>query len=148
MTRPLAIEVRVSPAALEALAAFPGRLQARWAALFDRAQAIARRTAPVDLGAHRASITTEVHATASPMTGSLGAGMVYSRGLELGFPPVTIRPVRAQALHFVVGGQDVFTRVVHLPARPGRPHLQPALEAAVDWFVRETEADVARVGSG
>jgi len=47
-------------------------------------------------------------------------------------PAMTIRPVKAKALHFFINGQEVFAKKVELPARSvqARPFLSPALKEA------------------
>ena len=45
----------------------------------------------------------------------IGPSVIYARIQEYGG---TIRPVHAQALHWVMDGQDYFAKQVTLPARP------------------------------
>lgn len=52
----------------------------------------------------------------------IGSNLKYARIHELGG---IIRPVTAQFLHFVIDGQHVMTKEVHMPARP---YLRPAVD--------------------
>lgn len=71
---------------------------------------------------------------------AVGSSHPAARIHELGgkTKPHEIRPRRAEALHFVIGGKDVFAKVVHHPGSkmPKRPWLAPA--------VRESEREVNR----
>ena len=52
----------------------------------------------------------------------VGPSVVYGRIHELGG---FIKPIVAQFLHFFVDGVEVFTKLVHMPARP---YLRPAVD--------------------
>lgn len=83
---------------------------------------------PVDTGTLRASQTMEVRTTGNAATGRVSTWINYALAVHEGVAhPVTIRPVRAKALRFVVNGRVVYARKVVLPPRRGRPWLRTAL---------------------
>jgi len=51
-----------------------------------------------------------------------------------------IRAQNAKALHFVIGGRDVFVQSVHIPARPflgiDAPDQEEMAATAIDWFMQ------------
>ena len=73
-------------------------------------------------GRLRASITHSVRRGGGSVMGRLGTNVIYGRIHELGG---VIRPVKASALRFRVGGRWVTVRRVTIPARP---YLRPALD--------------------
>ena len=57
----------------------------------------------------------------------VGSDLEYAGFVNDGTAPHIIRPRRAQALRFVVGGRVVFAKVVHHPGTRGNPFLDRAL---------------------
>lgn len=51
----------------------------------------------------------------------------YAQFVNDGTRPHTIRPKKAKALRFVVGGQVVYAKLVHHPGTKARPFLDRAL---------------------
>lgn len=88
----------------------------------------ARVLAPVRTGRLRSSIRAEPPRFFS-LRGvvSVGSDLEYAGFVNDGTRPHTIRPRRAKALRFVVGGQVVYARVVHHPGTRARPFLDRAL---------------------
>jgi len=70
----------------------------------------------------------------------VGTNVSYARIHEFGgkTAPHDIYPRRARALHFTIGGQEIFARVVHHPGSniPARPYLRPALIAKRPQILR------------
>lgn len=60
------------------------------------------------------------------VTGSVHATAHYAAPVHEGRRARTIRPVRAKALRFTVGGRVVFAKVVHQGPMKGRPFLRNA----------------------
>lgn len=50
-----------------------------------------------------------------------------------------IYPINGKALHFIMGGSDVFAKVVHHPGSkiPPRPYFQPAFDAQKDKILQD-----------
>lgn len=83
---------------------------------------------PVKTGLLRASRQSNVSATGSTVTGVVRYPVDYAAAVHNGRRALTIRSrPGGPKLKFTVGGRTVYTRVVHQPARPGRPFLTTAL---------------------
>jgi len=83
---------------------------------------------PVDTGLLRASRQSNVSVTGSTVTGVVRYTAEYAAAVHNGRRALTIRSrPGGPKLKFTVGGRTVYTRVVHQPARPGRPFLTTAL---------------------
>lgn len=80
------------------------------------------RTAPVDTGFLRNSVRYEV-------TGNkLNIHMPeYAFYIEFGTAPHIIRAVNAKALHWKMGGKDMFAKVVHHPGTEPFPFIRAAI---------------------
>ena len=102
--------------------------------------------APVDTGNYIASIKvgdtikegntikTEIYTNASVSTLN---GKTYNLGylLENGTSPHLILPVNAKMLHFVINGEDVFTKKVNHPGTIAQPHFKPALDKNINTYL-------------
>jgi hypothetical protein len=100
---------------------------------FNRANVLC----PVDTGLLRSSGRMSVVPRASAWVGQIEFTAEYALVVHDGRGPVTIRPRRAGGrLRFVVNGKVVYARVVHQPARPGKPFLATAVReiAATSGF--------------
>lgn len=89
-------------------------------------------------GQLRNSIRVESNTTVTGAEAEIGPHVIYGRIQELGG---TIRPVHAQALHWVIDGEDRFAKKVTIPARP---YLRPAAEDHITQItdvMRRTIAD-------
>jgi len=83
---------------------------------------------PVDTGLLRASRQSDVRSAGSTVTGVVKYTAEYAAAVHNGRRALTIRSrPGGPKLKFTVGGRTVYTRVVHQPARPGRPFLTTAL---------------------
>lgn len=94
----------------------------------------ARAKAPGTGQTFAPTIKTEAYSTSAiSATAIVGSNHPGARIQELGG---LITPNKAKMLHFVIGGQDVFAKAVHIPARP---YLRPAFDekknAAADMAV-------------
>lgn len=95
-----------------------------------RAEAEAKRLAPTASVARQ--ITSSVdRGPGGEFRGTIRSGHPASIYLINGTRPHIIRPVRAQALRFVVGGRVVYAKVVHHPGTQAQDYLRPALRAAL-----------------
>jgi phage gpG-like protein len=72
------------------------------------------------------SIMVTVKGGGNKAEAEIGPTKIYGRIQELGG---VIKPVTAKMLHWVEDGQDIFARVVHIPARP---YLRPAVDEHID----------------
>lgn len=95
-------------------------------------------------GALLRSIRSEMHEDASSVWGKVySEGVVYAGIHEYGgvTSPHEIRPKNAKALHFFVGGDEVFAQVVHHPGSrmPERSYLRSSLAEMHDKIVRDIE---------
>jgi len=63
------------------------------------------------------SISTEVIGTRTETIGRVGSNLKYARIHELGgtIPAHTIYPVKANALHFYMGGNEIFCKSADIP---------------------------------
>lgn len=88
----------------------------------------ARVLAPVDTGRLRASIRAEPPRIFS-LRGSVtvGSDLEYAGYVNDGTRPHVIRPRRARALRFRVGGRVVYARLVNHPGTRAKPFLDRAL---------------------
>jgi Bacteriophage HK97-gp10, putative tail-component len=100
----------------------------------------AKVLAPVDTGRLRASIRIERRTFLGLRARyTIGSDLNYAAMVHDGTRPHVIRPRRAKALRFRVGGRVVFARVVRHPGTRGRPFLDRALRevtAARGYSVR------------
>jgi len=88
----------------------------------------AKVLAPVDTGRLRASIRIESRRTFTFRTVyTVGSDVEYAQAVHDGTRPHVIRPVRAKALRFKVGGRVVYAKLVNHPGTKGRPFLDRAL---------------------
>ncbi|MEU4106323.1 HK97 gp10 family phage protein [Streptomyces tanashiensis] len=88
----------------------------------------AKVLAPVDTGRLRASIRVERRSTFGlRQRWTVGSDVEYAPMVNDGTRPHIIRPRRAKALKFKVGGRTVYAKVVHHPGTRARPFLDRAL---------------------
>lgn len=82
----------------------------------------------MDTGRLRASIRIEARRTATLRSKfTIGSDVEYAAFVNDGTRPHIIRPRRAQALRFRIGGRIVYAKVVHHPGTRARPFLDKAL---------------------
>lgn len=88
----------------------------------------AKVLAPVDTGRLRASIRIEARRTLTLRSVyTVGSDVEYAQMVHDGTAPHTIRPRRARALRFKIGGRWVYAKVVHHPGTRARPFLDRAV---------------------
>lgn len=88
----------------------------------------AKILAPVGTGRLRSSIRLERRSTFGlRQRWTVGSDVEYAPMVNDGTKPHIIRPKRANALRFKVGGKTVFAKVVHHPGTRARPFLDRAL---------------------
>ncbi len=74
----------------------------------------------------------------------VGTNVSYARPLFYGHPGYVIKPKNAKALHFKIGGVDVFAKSVNMPAKPGKNVLSMALDQMKPMIVTELQASLQR----
>lgn len=83
---------------------------------------------PVDTGLLRASRKSNVGARGNTVVGKVAYTTDYAAAVHEGRRALTIRSKPGgPKLRFEIGGRTIYTRVVHQPARRGRPFLRTAL---------------------
>ncbi|MFJ8301600.1 HK97 gp10 family phage protein [Streptomyces sp. NPDC094447] len=88
----------------------------------------AKILAPVDTGRLRASIRVERRSILGlRQRWTVGSDVEYAPMVNDGTRPHIIRPKRAKALKFTVGGKTVYAKVVRHPGTRGNPFLDKAL---------------------
>jgi hypothetical protein len=148
MAEPLTIEVRVDPAILARLQAFPEVVRRDFSGMMEdaRTKAVANVTGPVlhvRTGQYRSSLTARVEPTSSGYDGVLSGARIPGQIHEYGG---TILPKRGRFLVWQgTDGNLIFARRVQMPRRP---HLEPALREAVPGFVSQLEADAEAITRG
>ena len=104
----------------------------------DEAVTYARHNAPAVTGTLRDSIGYEIVGDRAVLfaTAPYAPYVEYGTGSRGEFPtgPYEIRPRRAQALRFEIGGRTVFAKKVVHPGVRSRPFLRPAMEHARKVF--------------
>lgn len=85
------------------------------------------------------TLSRSIHMEADPSGGGLasikiGTDVIYAAIHEFGG---VITPVQAKLLHFVINGEDIFAKQVHMPARP---YLRPALDEQKAAAIQATAA--------
>ena len=97
----------------------------------------------------RGSIHGEVKDSGNLIEGVTGTNVVYARIHEEGgkTAPHEIRPKNTLALHFMLGGREVFAKVVHHPGSkiPQRSFLASSLREMRPTIIEEYEKATAEV---
>lgn len=119
------VTVTIDRTRLERLLRLPGGLVARnMERRLQRAEDVARRLAP---GSMPRGITSTVTREGREITGYLISSHPATIYVVSGTRPHIIRPVRAQALRFRVGGRTVFAKIVHHPGTDANNFLIDAV---------------------
>ena len=79
------------------------------------------------------NIKTKVYTDAT-VTDSKGNEYNLGELIEHGTRPHLIEPVKAQALHFTKGGEDVFAKYVFHPGMVAQPHFSIALQKNIALY--------------
>ena len=87
----------------------------------------ARRRAPVRTGRLRRSIIARLQGGRV----LVGPTVPYAAYVEFGVRPHPVEAKAARALHFTVGGEEVFARRVHHPGFPGKRFMAEAGRQAI-----------------
>ncbi|QRY48157.1 hypothetical protein JVX93_16055 [Mycolicibacterium boenickei] len=105
-------------------------LRRRMASLQRRTANQARADVPVRTGNLGRTIGEGPITFTGPRTvqGSVHATADYALHLHDGSRPHVIRPVKAQALRFQIGGRTVFAKLVRHPGTKARPFLRNAAQ--------------------
>ncbi len=82
--------------------------------------------------------------TASESTYYVGTNVSYAKPLFYGHGAYIIKPITAKALHFKIGGIDVFAKSVNMPAKPGKNVLAMGLQQMKPRILMEYQATLTR----
>ena len=91
--------------------------------------------------------TPPVEDSGTSVVGSVlqqGSIAPYGARLNDGGPGYDIFPKTAKALKFTIGGQEIFAKVVHMPAFEGRQYMQTGLRDNVQAIVDGMTAAVLK----
>lgn len=125
----ITVSVTLDRSRLERLLRLPGGLVHRnMQRRMRRAEETARRLAP---GGMSRGISSRVEREGNEMTGFLTSSHPATIYVVSGTRPHIIRPVRAQALRFTVGGRVVYAKIVHHPGTRPNDFMAEALRAAL-----------------
>ncbi len=113
-------------------------------------QVLSRRTGKLAASIARGAPDTRsrFEQTQTSATSIVGTNVIYGKTWEYGaqIPAYVIRPVKAKALRFTVGGSVVFAQRVNMPARyqQARPFLAPVLAEIKPLAITEITATAKR----
>jgi phage gpG-like protein len=116
-------------------------------------QVLKRRTGKLAASIARGGADTlsRFERTATTAISYVGTNVKYGRVWEYGadVKAYTVRPVKAQALHFFVGGQEIFAKHANIPAHhiKARPFLAPALAEMKPLIITELTAALNRAAA-
>lgn len=125
------VTARGNPAGVHALVSDTGDVGRWFHGLIRRAESRAKLECPVDTGNMRRTINSEVQGAGTFLRGIIRAETSYALAVHQGAAPHEIRPVRARALRFTVGGDVVYATKVNHPGNAANPFLRRALFAVV-----------------
>lgn len=129
MSLSIDVSVTLDRTRLERLLRLPGGLVHRnMQRRMRRAEETARRLAP---GTMKDGLSSRVEKTGDEWTGFLTSSHPATIYVISGTRPHVIRPVRAQALRFTVGGRVVYAKIVHHPGTRPNDFMAEALRAAL-----------------
>lgn len=86
-----------------------------------------REAAPVKTGELARSITADARLRGAVLTVTVGSDLVQAATTNSGAKPHTIRPRRARALRFQVGGRTVYAASVQHPGNKGSRWFEQAV---------------------
>ena len=116
-----------------------------------KSQYLSGQVFKVQTGRLRASISqggsdsrSRFEATSDSSVYYVGTNVEYAKPLFYGHPGYTIRPVKAKALHFMIGGVDVFAMSAKIPAKPGKNVLTMALDQYKPTIVQQYQLSLQR----
>jgi phage gpG-like protein len=86
------------------------------------------------------SIKYTVEKTGTGIEGTVGSDLVYAKVQEYGgLGAYDIYPANAQDLVFMMGGQEIFAKVIHHPALPERSFLRSSLKDLHDEIINDLQ---------
>jgi hypothetical protein len=128
MSLTTSVSVTINRNALERMLRLPGGLvYESMRRRLNRAEAVARVTAPGSMSEH---ISSSIDGRGRNIIGRLESTHPATIYVIKGTRPHIIRPVRAKALRFMVGGRVVYARIVRHPGNAPNDFLTRALRAA------------------
>ncbi len=95
----------------------------------EQSARLVEKTAKDNCRSHWTKLKPSIKTVIKGHKAFVGTDLEHGPYIEMGTRPHTIEPKRAQALHFFVGGNEVFTRRVQHPGFAPIPFLRPALES-------------------
>lgn len=104
-----------------------------------------RKESPIDKGRLASSWMLQ---KVDELVWAINSNTKYRWYVQTGTPPHEIRPKNAQALHFTVGGEDVFCKFVNHPGTEANPYITRALEATERRIPMIAEKVVKEATSG
>lgn len=126
---PATVQVEMSESGFAGLFSLEGDVGRYMERLGEQAAEIARTLCPVDTGALRASIRSDMGAD---LTVEVSANTDYAVHVHEGTAPHTITPKRARVLRFPTkGGRVVYTTKVEHPGTKPHPFLMDAIRIVV-----------------
>jgi HK97 gp10 family phage protein len=75
----------------------------------------------------------------------VGFSAEYAAPVEFGSEPHIITPNDADALHFFVDGEEVFTKRVEHPGTPAQPYLRPAMREHSNDLTKHLERELEKL---
>lgn len=125
----MAGEVRINRTRLERMLRLPGGIVGR--NLRRRARRVEARAKELAPGSMSRGITTRIEGNGRDLSAVIRSTHPASLWVINGTRPHQIRPVRAQALRFTVGGRVVFAKLVNHPGTKANDFLNKALREAL-----------------
>lgn len=107
-------------------------------------EAKAKENAPVKSGRLRRGIFSDQSATATSVEGRVAesADVPYAKWVERGTDPHDILPNKAKALAFMVGGSQVFSKIVHHPGTKAQWYMRNSLREMTPEIIAGYKATV------
>lgn len=129
MSLNISTSVQINRTRLERILRLPGGLvELNMRRRMQRVEASARHLAPGTMSRH---ISSRITRERNEVTGYVISSHPATIYVISGTRPHVIRPVRAQALRFRVGGRVVYAKIVHHPGTRANNFLLEALREAL-----------------
>lgn len=125
----MAGEVRINRSRLERMLLLPGGLVER--NLRKRARRVEARARELAPGTMKRGISTRIEGRGRNLTAVIVSSHPATLYVVNGTRPHQIRPVRAKALRFTVGGRVVFAKLVNHPGTKANDFMNKALREAL-----------------
>ena len=98
----------------------------------EKAASLVEKSAKDNCRPHWTKLKPSIKRIVERRKAFVGTNLEHGPYIEAGIRPHVIEPKKAQALHFFVGGDEVFTKRVQHPGFAPIPFLRPALESNVN----------------